>query len=109
MKIYEQPVWLRKIYYPIEYYIREKIEQYCKYLPKIKTKFPDAPHGGYCPLCHDPLIIHAYNTGDGWDFWWDCENEHWLEEEITHIIGWFPFVFGWANSKDLLKIGIEEH
>jgi hypothetical protein len=96
---------IRRFYYSLK---TEWEEKYCRYMPKIKNKFPDAPCGGYCPKCYKPLRICAYNTGDGWYFWWDCENEHWLEEDITKIIDWFPFVFGWCSGNDLRKIGIEE-
>jgi hypothetical protein len=85
-------------------WIREEVNPK---LPKIPTRKPNAPHGGYCPKCCKDMDIHAYDTGDGWMFWWDCENEHWMDKEMMMIIGWFPFVFGWATYDDLRRIGIE--
>ncbi len=101
-------IWIRNLYWKCHLSWYDLTDKYGRYLPKIATRKPAAPHNGYCPKCRKLFAIHAYNTGDGWDFWWDCENEHWLEEDITHITGWFPFVFGWANGKDLAKIGIME-
>lgn len=94
-------LWSR--YYQFHCWLRE---DFSRHLPKIRTKLPNPPHGGYCPKCGRPLKIHAYyiGPGDGYDFWWDCENEHWFDLEITRIIDWSPFVFGWWKYGDIEKI-----
>ena len=78
-------------------------------LPKIPTQKPIYPGAPICPECHAPPTIHAYNTGDGWMFFWDCDGQHIVDRrgDKANIVGWFPFLFGWANGRDLEKIGIE--
>ena len=79
-------------------------------LPKIPVGKPIYPGVPICIECHKPPKIHAIDTGEGWYFFWDCEGQHISderpEEKIT-IVGWFPFLFGWATDKDLGRIGIE--
>ncbi len=80
-------------------------------LPKIPTKKPTFPGmSDICKRCKTDIKIYAYFTGDGWEFFWDCENQHLIDfgEDEYIIVGWFPFLFGWATSRDLAKIGIIE-
>ena len=87
-------------------------ENITPHLPKIPTRQPGHPSGStFCSLCHTDIKIYAYNTGDGWLFFWDCEQQHisnYGEENEFYIKDWFPFLFGWATGADLEKIGIEE-
>jgi hypothetical protein len=77
-------------------------------LPKIPTRKPKYPGVPICLFCHHPPIIHAYHTGDGWLFFWDCEGRHISDRRPEeYITDWFPFLFGWATAKDLERIGIE--
>jgi|SRR3989304_1434279 len=76
-------------------------------LPKIRTKFP-LPSTKFCPACGQPVNVMAVDTGDGWDFFWDCPNHcQALDYNDGLIERWFPFVFGWASAKDLERAGIE--
>ncbi len=82
-------------------------------LPKIPTRKPDYPAGmsDFCKRCNSDIKIYAYYTGDSWCFFWDCEEQH-VSDRIGgelgfYMIGWFPFLFGWATGKDLARIGIE--
>lgn len=78
----------------------------CPKLPKILTSFP-SPKVRFCPECGQSVNIMAINTGDGWEFFWDCPNYcQALDYADMSIEGWFPFVFGWATTKDLEQIGI---
>ena len=76
-------------------------------LPKIQTKKPTYPGMSVCVDCHKPPTIRAIYTGDGWLFFWDCEGWHISDRKEEYIVGWFPFLFGWATGKDLERIGIE--
>ena len=76
-------------------------------LPKIPVQKPTYPGMPICVECHTPPYIHAYHTGDGWYFFWDCEGQHISDRGDDSIVDWFPFLFGWATGKDLGKIGIE--
>ena len=84
-------------------------ENITPYLPKIPTRKPTYP--GIFKICYEcdtEIKIYAYDTGDGWSLFWDCENQHISNfgDEFL-IIGWFPFLFGWATGKDMERIGIE--
>lgn len=79
-------------------------------LPKIATGKPiySESHGfPLCTRCYKKPEIYAYHTGDGWMFFWDCEGQHISDRTDEFIVGWFPFLFGWATEKDLGRIGIE--
>ena len=77
-------------------------------LPKIPTRKPDYPGmSDVCRRCNTDIKIYAYHTGDGWSFFWDCEEQHVSDRGKGDIVGWFPFLFGWATGKDLGRIGIE--
>jgi len=77
-------------------------------LPKIQTEKPTYPDMLVCVDCHKPPTIHAFHTGDGWLFYWDCIGQHISDMYPDKLIAnWFPFLFGWATSKDLERIGIE--
>ena len=78
-------------------------------LPKIATRKPDYPGmSDVCKECNTDIKIYAYDTGDGWSLFWDCENQHVNNYGDEYfIVGWFPFLFGWATGKDLERIGIE--
>ena len=79
-------------------------------LPKIPMRKPDYPGmSDICRICDTDIKIRAYNTGDGWLFFWDCEEQHLVDGDSSdeYIDGWFPFLFGWATGKDLERIGIE--
>jgi len=79
-------------------------------LPKIAVGKPTYPGVPICIKCHTSPKIYALHTGDSWVFFWDCEGQHISEERAeryVYIADWFPFLFGWATSKDLGKIGIE--
>ena len=81
-------------------------------LPKIPMRKPDYPGmSNICKRCNTDIKIYAYHTGDGWYFFWDCEEQH-VSDRIGaelgfYTVGWFPFLFGWATGKDLERIGIE--
>ena len=78
-------------------------------LPKIPIRKPDYP-GMYdiCERCNTDIKIYAYDTGDGWSLFWDCEEQHISNfGDDGLIVGWFPFLFGWATGEDLERIGIE--
>jgi hypothetical protein len=72
----------------------------CKKFPEISSKT--------CSECHGKFSkIIAIDTGDGWEFMWECENNCGYCEPICD---WWPFWFGkWASCKDLNKIGIETY
>jgi hypothetical protein len=83
-------------------------------LPKIPIQKPYYPGmSDYCKRCDSDIKIYAHHTGDGWYFFWDCEDQHVSDHHIARsieddsLIGWFPFLFGWATGKDLERIGIE--
>ena len=85
-------------------------ENITPHLPKIPTRKPDYPGmSDVCKKCNTDIKIHAYNTGDGWYFFWDCDEQHIIDKvgDEAGIVGWFPFLFGWATAKDLEGIGIE--
>ena len=88
-------------------------ENITPHLPKIPIQRPiySELHGyPLCPICSKNPKIYAYHTGDGWMLFWDCEEQHLSELnkcEKYMIIGWFPFLFGWASGKDLERIGIK--
>ncbi len=81
-------------------------------LPKIPIRKPYYPGmSDICRRCNTDIMIYAYHTGDGWLFFWDCEEQH-VSDRIGadlgfYIVDWFPFLFGWATGKDLGRIGIE--
>ncbi len=99
---------VKKVYWTLRTSIRYWWEDwFLRYImPRIKTPFPPAPHGGHCPQCNNPLKMYAYNVGDGWVFWWDCEDACLGDENL--IEDWYPFRWGaWATGDELAKIGIE--
>lgn len=71
-------------------------------IPMPKPKFPKI----VCSICNEPFSkIVAIDTGDGWCFMWECENNCGYGDSVEN---WYPFWFGvWCNSKDLDKLGIE--
>lgn len=73
---------------------------------KIPRKFPKPP-GQICLMCDKPRnILVAVDSGDGWLFFWECEEG--CGEADEPIENWYPFCFGvWCKPKDLEKIGIE--
>ena len=85
-------------------------ENITPHLPKIPTRKPEYPGMvDVCVICETDIIIYAYHTGDGWLFYWDCEEQHVsnFASDGGIVVGYFPFVFGWATAGDLEKIGIE--
>lgn len=85
------------------YRFRMWLDDCARFLPKIPRRKP-APPKTRCPLCGEPTnILSALDTGDGWMIFWDCENGCGEGDAAE----WFPFVFGWANSKDMRRAGIE--
>ena len=77
-------------------------------LPRIPIEKPIYPGVPICIDCHVPPTIHAYFSGDGWMFFWDCEGQHISDRyPDDFLFDWFPFLFGWATEKDLARIGIE--
>ena len=83
-------------------------ENITPYLPKIPIGKPTYPGVPICVECHKPPQIYAHDTGDGWYFFWDCEGQHIADfRDDDYIVGWFPFLFGWATQRDLEKVGIE--
>lgn len=87
-------------------------ENITPHLPKIPTRKPiySESHGyPLCPSCSKKPEIYAYHTGDAWLFYWDCEEQHIsnFASDGGIIVGYFPFVFGWAATRDLERIGIE--
>ena len=84
-------------------------ENITPHLPKIPTRKPYYPGmSDICKRCNTDIKIYAYHTGDSWCFFWDCEEQHVSNlGDDDWIIGWFPFLFGWATGKDLENIGIE--
>ena len=79
-------------------------------LPKIPMRKPDYPGmSDVCRRCNTDIKIYAYDTGEGWSLFWNCEEQHIIDQwgDETNIVGWFPFLFGWATGKDLERIGIE--
>lgn len=83
-------------------------ENITPHLPKIPVERPSYLGVPICLKCHTMPEIYALHTGEGWYFFWDCEGQHISDRGKGDIVGWFPFLFGWATSKDLAKIGIEE-
>ncbi len=85
-------------------------ENITPHLPKIPTRKPYYPGMvSFCGRCNMEKKIYAYDTGDGWFFFWDCEGQHVSDifDDGYIIVGWFPFLFGWATFRDLERIGIE--
>ena len=103
-KIYNK--WLGRKYRFKEWFF----ENITPHLPKIPVRKPDSPFPvDVCASCKTDIKIYAHNTGDGWYFFWDCENQHVSNFDYEpYLVGWFPFLFGWANGKDLERVGIEE-
>jgi len=79
------------------------------HLPRIPVPKPEYFGFWRCVRCHSTIKIYAHHTGDGWMFFWDCEGQHTSDRlgDRSYIVGYFPFLFGWATGKDLIKIGIE--
>lgn len=77
-----------------------------KHAPKIRTARPK-PTGETCSHCGKPLSnLVALWTGDGWIFFWECD-EHCGASEC-YVETWWPFLFGaWCSTNDLHRIGIE--
>jgi hypothetical protein len=83
-------------------------EWFAQHCPvKIPTKRPICPELP-CEECGKVMNkIVAYYDGDGWSFFWDCENECSGGEEP--INNWYPFMFSaWCKGSDLARIGIKE-
>lgn len=81
-------------------------EWFAKHCPiLIPTKRPQPPKTN-CPYCDNPYTkIIAIDTGDGWEFDWECDSSC---GHPVMIDNWYPFWFGaWAKSTDLEKLGIE--
>ena len=79
-------------------------------LPRVPVRKPDYPGmSDVCKRCNTDIKIYTHNTGDSWYFFWDGENQHISNFDYEPLlVGWFPFLFGWATGKDLEKVGIEE-
>lgn len=96
---YLDVMWIRlKIYFD---------EHLAKYMPRIPRKKPKAPVCEYCfakTLKTIPMKLKAYQDSDGWDIFWECEE---CSDNQGLDVLWFPFVFNWANAKDMERIGIE--
>ena len=101
----------RKYYWRYKYRFKEWFfENITPKLPKIPVTRPIYPRGfPLCITCYQKPRIFAHNTGDGWVFFWDCDEQHIIDRngDSSMIVGWFPFLFGWATGKDLERIGIE--
>lgn len=73
-----------------------------KHIPLICAPRPKPPYCE-CKSCGQTLKLMAVDTGDGWDFFFDCDDACdpiWIE--------WWPFLFGaWCGRRDLELIGIE--
>jgi hypothetical protein len=81
-------------------------EWFSKHCPvHIPTRRPKPLGNCYeCKKSRNRLC--AYDTGDGWFFFWECENGCGTDEE--GIVGWYPFWFGaWANTFQLEQVGTE--
>lgn len=74
---------------------------------KIRTRMPKPSI--YCSECGKLLNkIVAVDTGDGWLFEWQHENDCGTEDGLDDLAKWYPFWFGvYCNRHDLEKLGIE--
>ena len=119
MKKWQLLAFRNKIYYSIRVRFNICVELFQKHCPvKIAREFPvsklcgavlyDSADNEY--TCDRPMSIKAYNTGDGWLFFWECDEEshECTDMEDNFIDKWYPFMFGvWCTAKDLRRIGIE--
>jgi hypothetical protein len=99
MKI-SNPVWSYR------YRARRDVREWVgKHAPKIRARWPQPPES-VCPICGKPFVkICAVHTGDGWDLFWECENEC---GDGDSIYNWWPFHFGaHCSGNDLRRVGIE--
>jgi hypothetical protein len=73
----------------------------------IPTKKPVCQNE-LCSCCNEVMNkLCAYDTGDGWMFFWECKNNC-GETDEAGIEDWYPFLFGaWSSEKDLERAGIE--
>ena len=83
-------------------------EWIARHAPLIPVAKPKPPLGAFCPDCRHLLTkICAVDTGDGWAFFWECEDNCGAADCFVDD-SWYPFRFGaYCNSKDLAAIGIE--
>ncbi len=72
-----------------------------RHMPKIRVKKPTAMA---CPTCGEVTHLIAMDTGDGWALGWWCDE---CDDYRGDAVGYFPFVFGWATYRDLVKYDIE--
>jgi hypothetical protein len=95
---------LRRLYWKMRYFWTELLENKIRpHLFKIPNRKPKAP---VCK-CGKEMALLATNTGDGWAFFWECQNYDNCGEQGEDM-EWYPFMFGaWCSSKDLERIGIE--
>ena len=103
-KIYNK--WLGRKYKFKEWFF----ENITPHLPKIQVRKPEYFGFPLCVDCHTLVKVYAIHTGDSWLFHWDCECGEiaGMLGDRSFIVGYFPFLFGWASGKDLARIGIEE-
>lgn len=74
-------------------------------------KLPMPPRDD-CPCCHNKVIPLAVDTGDGWAFYWDCEDGC---EPFSDLPGGgmlvgeaaWPFVDSHARPSDLTRAGFK--
>lgn len=98
---------LMLMFYNLKWTLEERWKKVARKLPRIATKRP-YPRIEFCPECGGRIEIKACDTGDGWNIFWDCDNScESIAEDEAYITDWFPFVFGWASSKDMRSVGIE--
>lgn len=90
------------------YWINFKIDiwpYFARYLiPHIWINPPTPPNNGICPDCGVKYKIGAYNDGEGWSFFWICDEGCDWENFIDY---WFPYANGWANAGELAAHGVE--
>jgi hypothetical protein len=94
-------LWCR--WYRAKCDLQDWVAHHAPLIPTIQPEPPDAA----CASC-GKFINHicAHNTGDGWVFYWQCDDG--CGEWDGYIEDWYPFWFGaWCKGKDLERLGIE--
>jgi hypothetical protein len=97
---------LRRSFWWYWYLARRNAREWvARHAPKIPTRRPE-PLSEPCRACGKPQDrLYAVYTGDGWDLFWECENEC---GDGDSIYNWWPFHFGaHCSANDLRRVGIE--
>jgi len=76
-------------------------------MAKIRSDWDYTPPGLLCDECGERLeTLCAYDTGDGWLFFWSCEDLHEQNDDTKGMIEGWIFAEDYVTGKEVTECGL---